>query len=235
MLTRIASLTGRVLRAAFRGILIFRRPRPIHARGRMLVGDIAWIGGAAASGIEWIDRPRDAPAAVVARLSRSVGLPPILPDVIGLALRVETDMGPADIELASSGMAILTRHVLFVHRSPSRARYGTLLPYRSSRGPVLICARQISRGTLPAGGATLDAALTLTAWRVRLYHATPTSRWQPFAEVTLRLASDQDDTDHRFDSVRHLLPGAATYPWVAALRQPSYDLVQRRPARSDAG
>jgi len=32
----------------------------------------------------------------------------------------------------------------------------------------------------------------------------------------------------RFDPVAHPVPGAGTYPWVRALRQPSYRLVQRR-------
>ena len=89
--------------------------------------------------------------------------------------------------------------------------------------------RAVFRGTLPAGGPTLDAALGMTAWKLRLYHATPTSRWHPFAEVALRMVDDQDDEGLRFDSVRHPLPGAAAYSWVAALRQPSYELVQ--PAR----
>lgn len=237
MLTPLARLGGRVLRALFAGILLLRRPRPIHVRGRMLDGHITWLSGAETSGIAWVDDAPSAPVAVVARLSRSVGLPWVLPDVIGLALRIDARDGPADIELASTGRGVPGRFVLAVHRSASPAWFGTLFPYRSTRGPVLLSARQVSDGTLPARGDLLDAVLTRGGWRLRLYHATPTGLWHPFADVSLRMRAGLDDDPGpdgaapdgaglRFDSVRNALPGAGTYPWVRSLRQPSYRLVQ---------
>ncbi|QIG38492.1 hypothetical protein G5T42_02515 [Microbacterium sp. 4R-513] len=226
MLTRIAELGGRVLRAFFGALLLVRRPRPIHPRGRVLDGWITWLPDAAPSGIAWIDTVPPAPQPVVARLSRSVGLPDGLPDIIGLALRLDIDGRPADLELASTGLGIPSRFMLLPHRSPARARLGTLLPYRGTRGPVLVCARTLAPATLPAGGAGLDAALETPGWRLRLYHATPTSLWHPFADVSLRLAHEQDDRELRFDAGRHPLPGAGEYPWVRALRDPSYRRAQ---------
>lgn len=226
MLTRLVDLGGGVLRAVFAGILFLRHPRPIHSRGQVLEGEITWLPGAEASGIRWVDDPPLAPVPVVARLSRSVGLPGALPDVIGLAMRVDTGGRPVDIELASTGPGVPGRFLLSVHRSASRAWFGTLFPYRSPRGPVLISARTVSRGTLPVGGDALDAVLARVTWRLRLYHATPTGKWHAFAEVSLRLRPQQDDESLRFDSVRNALPGAGTYGWVRSLRQPSYRFVQ---------
>ena len=232
MLTPLARFGGRVLRALFAGILLLRRPRPIHVRGRVLEGHITWLPGAEPSGIAWVDDAPSAPVPVVARLSRSVGLPGVLPDVIGLALRIDAGKRPADIELASTGRGVPGRFVLTVHRSPSRAWFGTLLPYRSSRGPVLLAARQVSGGTLPAREDLLDAVLTRVAWRLRLYHATPTGLWHPFADVSLRMSAEQDDAMLRFDSVRNAIPGAESYPWVRELRQPSYRRVQATSRRT---
>ena len=225
-----ARVAGDALRLVFRAILLLRRPRPIHSRGRVLRGELTWLEGALPSGIRWIDEPPDGSLPVVARLSRSVGLPAALPDVIGLALRVDAGGRPADIELASTGLGIPSRFLLTLHRSPSRARFGTLLPYRSPRGAVLVCALPDRGEALPAGGDALDDALA-RGWRLRVCHATATGRWHPFAVLSLRLSDEQDDAGMRFDAVRHPLPGAETYAWARALREPSYDLVQRPPAR----
>ena len=228
----LARLVGGALRLLFAAILVVRRPRPIHAKGLVLQGEITWLRGAAESGIRWIDEPPLEPQHVVARVSRSVGLPAWLPDVIGLALRIDAGGRPADLELASTGFGVPSRFVLAVHRSPSRARLGTLLPYRSERGPVVLCARTCSPVGLPGRQAALEAALTREPWRLRLYHASPTGKWHPFAELALRPAADEADEQLRFDAVRHVLPGAGTYAWTRAMREPSYRLAQGRHPRS---
>lgn len=228
----IARTAGSALRLLFRGIHLLRRPRPIHTRGTTLVGHVQWIrptrpeAADRASGIAWIDEPpSDRRTPVIARLSRSLGLPAPLPDIIGLAVRVETDAGEADIEFASTGVSVPLRFALLPHRRPSRAQFGIVLPYRGDRGPVLLRARTLGP-PLPSGGAELDRALEANPWRLGLFHATPLGRWHPFAVLTLRLAPDQTDT-RRFDAGRRPLPGADSYAWVRAVRQPSYDLVQR--------
>lgn len=223
----LARVTGLALRGFFGAALRLRRPRPIHARGRVLSGVVEWMPGASPSGVGWVDEAPLAPVRVVARLSRSLGLPPLLPDVIGLALRIEGEHGPADIELATTGVGFPSRFMLVPHRSASSGTFGTLFPYRGARGPVLLCARTVPPRTLPVGGPELDDALLRAPWRLRLYHATPAGKWQPFATLTLRLDGDQNDTELRFDAVHRPIPGAETYPWVRAVRQPTYSRVQR--------
>ena len=227
VLSRVAAVIGLILRGVFGAILVLRHPRPIHARGIVLEGRVMWMPGARESGIAWIDRPPAESAPVMARLSRSIGLPPGLPDVIGLALRLEPDGRPADVELASTGIGVPGRFVLAPHRSPSRATLGTLLPYRTPRGPVLICARTVSAQTLPADLDGLRRSLQSESWTLRLFFATPAGKWHPFAEMTLRAASDQNDGGLRFDAVRRPLPGADSYAWAGRVRQPSYRLAQR--------
>ncbi|MFG6504072.1 hypothetical protein [Microbacterium sp. P05] len=222
---RLAGVAGRALRALFAALLLVRRPRPIHARGRMLRGELVWLGTPVRSGIQWIDEPAPGPVELTARLSRSIGLPAPLPDVIGLALRLEADGRPADIELASTGFGPATRFALLAHRSPSSARLGTLLPYRSDLGPLLLCARTVSE-PLPSGGSALDEALRRAPWRLRLSFAHGRGLWHPFADLSLALVDPQPIDDLRFDAVRRALPGAGTYAWVRALRQPSYHLAQ---------
>lgn len=220
-----------MLKVLFAGILLLRRPRPIHVRGRVLEGHVTWLPGAKRSGIAWVDDASPTPVPVVARLSRSIGLPSGWPDVLGLALRMDIDDRPIDIELASTGRGVPGRFALTAHGPVSRAWFGTLFPYRSSCGPVLIGARQVSKRTLPTRDEHLDAVLVGDGWRIRLYHATPMGLWHPYAEVSLRMRVNQprfgqDSAGPRFDSVRNALPGAGTYGWVRALRQPSYRMVQ---------
>jgi len=225
MLTTVARIAGGLLRAGIALILLVRRPRPIHARGTVLEGDLRWLPRARQTGIAWIDAPvAGTVVPVAARVSRGVGLPSWLPDVYGLALRTESSEGPADLELSSSGIGVPGRFLLVPHRSALRGTLGTLLPYEGTRGPLMVCARTTVG---PASGSAEEASPT-EPWRLRLYAAAPAGRWHPFADLTLRRGAAKDDASLRFDAVRHPLPGAGTYEWTRALRQPSYHLAQRR-------
>lgn len=221
-----ASVLGRLFASAFAGLQRLRRPRPIHPHGVALVGTLRFLTHSERSGVDFIDSPRAAELAVTARVSRSLGVPAPLPDVIGLALRFDTDAGPADVALASTGFGVPSRFWLALQRSPSRARFTTLFPYRSRRGPVLLAARTIEPGDLPSEPDALAAALEQTTWRLHLYHATPGGRWHPFAVLELGRTPGATDTAERYDPVRHLLPGAENYGWAVRLREPSYARVQ---------
>ncbi len=227
MIDRIAALGGRMLRVVFRAVLFVRRPRPIHPHGVALEGTVTWLAGAVPAGIDWIDRPPPGGSQPVnARLSRSAGLPAPLPDVIGLAFRVTTSDGPADVELASTGFGFPSRFWLAPQRSPSKARLTTLLPYRGTHGPVLLAARTITPGNLPSRLSRIGDELAAASWTLQLYHATATGRWHPFATLDLAAGERPADTELRFDAARHPLPGAGIYRWTLLLRDPSYRLVQ---------
>lgn len=203
-----------------------RSPRPIHPRGVPLRGDVFWGERDHVAGIAWIDAPSPGTrATVTARYSRSIGLPEPFPDILGLALRVETDEGYADIELASTGSALPLRFALLSRRNPSRGVFTTLIPYRGTAGAILLRARPL-RPSLPNDLPGIERVLREDAWHLSLSFATPGGPWHPFALLSLR--SRGGDLDIRFDAGRNVLPGARMYRWVNAVRQPSYDAVQRR-------
>jgi hypothetical protein len=222
----IARTIGAALELGFAAAQRVRPPRPIHSRGVVLRGEVHRMPDAAPAGIAWIDDAPPGARTVVARVSRSLGLPAPLPDILGLALRVDTDGGPADIEFASTGWRVPGRFALLPHRRAERASFGILLPYRGERGPVLLGARTVSGRPPATDPRALTGADVAATWTLELFHARPRGPWHPFALLELRLAPGREDDDLRFDAVRRPLPGARAYAWVRAARQPSYVRVQ---------
>ena len=212
-----SNIAGRVLAAAFAAIRVVRQPRPIHPNGAVYVGHVNWVNPSGPkSGILWMDVP---PASggqdVSVRVSRSVGLPSALPDVIGLAFKFRTERGAADLVLASSWLGLPSRFLLRPSRSLGGA-FGSLMPYQGNSGPVLVSARTSHRDD--------------EVWKMDLFHATPSSTWCRFAVVSLTTKSLPDTPDLRFDPIVNPLPGAATYAWTRRLRQRSYRVARRSPA-----
>lgn len=69
--------------------------------------------------------------AVIARVSKGIGTPAAVPDVLGLALRVlDQHEHPWDFALATTGHSLLGRFLITPARAWNSARYGCLLPYR---------------------------------------------------------------------------------------------------------
>ena len=100
---------------AFAGLARLRHDRALHPRGSV------------ADATLWVDEPTCAlgralgagPHPAVVRLSRGLGLPSPLPDVHGVAVRLERDAGRVDLLFSGT-----SRH------------QSTLLPYRSRSGLV---------------------------------------------------------------------------------------------------
>jgi hypothetical protein len=213
----VAGAAGAVLGVVTR----LRDAKPLHPRGAVYdavltrQGTPAGVGGAAGRhwGVPWLDEPGTDQALV--RLSRSAGLPPPWPDVLGLALRVpRRDGGLIDVLLSTTGVRPGTRHVLAPRRDPLAASYGSVVPFRGPRGPVMLCARPPQHGSDAddPGSPCLD-----------LCAATLTGPWQPFARLRLGEQHAPDaDPDIAFDPVVHAIPGLPLYDRVAALRAVSY-------------
>lgn len=202
-----------------------RGPRPIHTTGLLLTGRIRWhaLGGAHA-GIAWIDERPSGDSTVSARLSRGAALPALLPDVIGLAVRVGDD---GDLLLSSTGIGVPGRFLIIPRWTPARATLSTLMPYRGADGPVLIAARS-KRRVLPARMEEIRAAFAAEAWVLDLMFASPTGRWHRFAELELAPSPGPiDAATPRFDPVLHPPRGAGTYSWTRALREPAYSTARR--------
>jgi hypothetical protein len=89
------------------------------------------------------------------RLSRAVGLPPVLPDILGLALRLHDFDGPGrplDLLLASSPPPPSHR-MLAPARSFERAWFTGLLRYRVGRSRTVLVAHAVGPGRFALGAA----------------------------------------------------------------------------------
>lgn len=227
-----ASLSGAVggaFAAAFKALKMLRPDRPIHPFGVALTGTIDRLPGKTASGIEWLDSPGHNP--VSARLSRSLGTPRGWPDILGLALHIFTESGPADVLLASTPMSWPGRLLLTAHRHTGNTAFTSLMPYKGANGPVLLAVRPEPHGRrLPATPDAFRQALGTGVWRLGLYHARPTGPWTRSGTLALSVDPDQTDTATRFDPLIRTLPGARSYRWASRLRRPSY-AAARKPVR----
>ncbi|WP_049822464.1 hypothetical protein, partial [Arthrobacter sp. H41] len=134
---------------------------------------------------------------------------------------------PADVLLSSTGWSRLGRFVLSPRLRADRAPLTTIIPYRGAEGPVLIGARTLGPGALPASLRGFERQLGRGTWTLGLYYAQPRGPWHQFGILSLRLDPLGEEADLRFDPVLNPLPGADTYGWAKRLREPSYAMARR--------
>ena len=208
----LATFVGKALGGVFYvvGALRTRRRKALHPEGGVRQGLVVRQGGGARTGVAWIDEPgRDR---VVLRLSRATGLPEVLPDILGLAVRVPCEEGGhGDLLLATTGTGAVGRFILRPTRRPGRP-YGSLFPYRAPSGPLLLAA-------FPLADDGTRFELACSALR---------GAWSRFGVLEVR--SDWDDAvDARlsFDPVLNEVPGLHSYRWAAQLRRFSYAASRR--------
>jgi len=207
LVQRGSSAAGTALSATIRTVAALRpASKPLHPDGVVVTGTLERRGSAVPTGSAWVDEPGQ--DEVVVRLSRAIGLPEAVPDIHGLAVRVPTPAGEGDLLFASTGWGPVGRFVLTFGGGPESRPLTTLLPYRTSTGPVLLGVR------------ANDPQVYEMSW------CRPRGDWRPFAELRL---SDDDAKDQAisFDPVRNQLPGLGQYPWVRLLREPSYRSARR--------
>lgn len=191
------------------------RVKPLHPDGELFHATIARLGAPGLNaGVPWIEAAGESPAIV--RISRAIGLPDPLPDIAGLAIRIDPAEHAADLLLASTGTGRLGRFVLQPRRPGATGTLTSLLPYRTSAGPLLLAASPAADG-----GYEL-------AW------ALGTGPWRTFALMHLG-ASYDGDPDVSFDPVLNVLPGLAQYDWVRRLREPAYRESREQSARQAPG
>lgn len=180
--------------AAFRLLARLRGgDRAVHATGRVFTGELTAEPGN--------DLPLPARTPVTVRLSKGIGTPRGWPDVLGLAITIPDRW---DILLSSSGTGRRTRLLPWPARRWSRARYGSLLPYRHNGSLVWLMASP--------DGADPPRRFTILASR----HA----EWRPVARLTV----GSPVTDHpTFDPMLNHPPGIELAPrWIARLREAAY-------------
>ncbi len=211
---RPAAVGGGVLAALTRGLAGLRPSRkPLHPEGVVSRGTLVRTGGAARSGVEWLDDP--GVDEVLVRVSRAIGLPRWLPDIHGLAVRVPHGPSYGDLLLASTGTGRLARFVLTAGRDVTARPLTTLLPYRGPDGPLLIAAlASVTPPVLDGPRLSFD-----------LMWARGLDPWVPFARLEVE-EGPSEDASVSFDPVLHPLPGLPLSPWVRRLREPAYGVAR---------
>jgi hypothetical protein len=151
---RLAAIAAVPVAATLGAVGALRRARAFHPAGVALTG--TWT--AADDLLPPLGPGRPWP--VVVRISKGVGLPGAVPDVLGLAVRIVDLHGMAqhqDLLLSSSGASGAGRHVLRPTSDHGRATYSSLVPYDTPIGSGTIWARaELLDGAEPPH--TLEAA-----------------------------------------------------------------------------
>lgn len=202
------TLAGVILGAVFAVVALLRRSKPLHPRGSVVSARVDLIGGVPELG-EALGSAGTLEA--TARFSRSVGLPPPLPDIQGLALRWSGRAGPADVLLASTGTGPVSRYLLTARRRPFSGAFTSLMPYQAPSGAVLLAA-------FPRD----DTRMLGLRW------ATPRGPWRDAGTITcLADPTSAPDVPIRFDPVLNSPDGLSAYAWTAQLRQYAYRWARR--------
>ncbi|MCW2956791.1 MAG: hypothetical protein JWO69_1660 [Thermoleophilia bacterium] len=123
----------------------------------------------------------------VLRLSRSGGLPPPLPDVLGIGMAIELDDGPPQhLLLSSSGDVPIVNRLLLPTRERSGVVFSSLLPYDVAGQRLLFGAR--------LGGARGSAFAPRPGAWLELLVARPLARFHPWATVRLEAEREADQS-----------------------------------------
>jgi hypothetical protein len=209
----VSRVAGGLLEGVFASIARVRpTAKPLHPRGETLAATVTRFGLSPNVGVPWIDESGVDHARV--RLSRAVGFPRGWPDIFGLALRVPTGSGRGDLLFATTGRGTVGRFVLLPGRTPMSWTYTTLIPYRTTSGPLLLAADPDGPG-----------AYTLAC-------AHPRAAWRQFGRIELEPSHSASaeavrGSEPDFDPVLNQVPGLTYYPWAASLREGSYRAARR--------
>ncbi|MEU8801327.1 hypothetical protein [Spirillospora sp. NPDC048819] len=197
-----------------------RGGRSLHRVGRSYTGTLRVPAGAPA-GAGPLSEPGE--HEVIARLSKSTGLPGGLPDILGVALRVRHGAQAVDLLFASTGMLPLARHVLRPRRGFLPGPYTTLLPYGVGGRTRVLGLFPAGRRRLPADVGRLDAAVAAEPLAFTLAAAAPLGRWAPVAVLGVHTPLREDDPAvTAFDPVLNALPGLRPVGPFMRLRRLAY-------------
>jgi hypothetical protein len=205
------------VRTLFKGLSRLRRKRIFHPFGvgfsaeyRPLVGDVGALA------LEHESTPQ-------VRLSRSIGLPELLPDPCGLAFRFPDAYGPGahqDVLLVSSGAAAGARHTLLPSRGFCDRPYSSVLPYRLRGETVMLGARALQ----PAPGPKLADLRQRErgGLEFELLLATVKGEWRAVGRLALGERLPPEQTERLDLDPTNSGGGLELAGWLNDLRGPSY-------------
>ncbi len=165
----------------------------------------------------------------IVRFSRGAGLPPSLPDVLGISIKLRglSDDGDQDLLLVSSAQLPVLRRLLIPTASFHGRRFSSVLSYRFREGSPLLIGGVVEAEDFPRARLDdPDEAPLLPAVTVHLEVATNLGPWSRVASVEVGERLSQAESDAlRFDpwhTSEDLRPAGA----LNAVRAPAYRLSQ---------
>ena len=179
---------GRLTGMLFEWISRLRGAKAAHPAGTVYEAVLRVDGGAhVPPGATLLATPAEHRAVV--RFSRSVGLPPRLPDLFGIAIRLPDVHGRGrhqDFLMVSSVDAPVLHHIFIPVMDAQRAPCSCSLPYRTGDRLLLVGAQPLAGSPRPAG-RTLDEKLERAAatgqLRFALSIASLAGRFAPVGEL----------------------------------------------------
>lgn len=200
-----AELGGRLLSVVINRIYGRGGARPLHPKGEVLRATWSVAEDAAEPvGVPVCDQ--QGTWTCVVRHSRAIGLSDGMPDIEGVAVRIEGPSG-GDLLFAATGSGRISRHLLLPRVSVGTC--STLVPMATSTGPVMLRLRPSD-----AGSAT---------WA--LSWSRPGGQWRTFGGLTI----DGDATRvGPYKPVDGPPRGLTQYRTMALLRRPSYVQAARQ-------
>jgi hypothetical protein len=172
----------------FGAVAAVRHRRSLHPDGASYRATVHIDGdGGEHPGVPLLARAGSHPALL--RFSRGVGLPPALPDVLGLAVRLCDVHGEGrhqDLLMATSARPPVLHHLLLpAPRGPFGQPYSTILPYRLGGRVRLVGALPLRPPSGEARGdlAEFDAAAARGEARFALALAAPARGWRPIGVI----------------------------------------------------
>ncbi|NUP22198.1 MAG: hypothetical protein HOZ81_40285 [Streptomyces sp.] len=221
------SLARSGLAAGFGMAARLRHGRPLHPFGLVLDARLRLHGTSRPWGVPFLDQRGDLRG--VARLSRSLGVPAPIPDILGIALRWQQDGTTAELLLATTGRTVPGRRLL---RPATRwtGMYTSLFPYRTDDRRLLLGALLHTPASLPATFDALARAAGSGPLVLELLVAAPSGPWQLFGQLLLSAPALPDaDRPMRFNPLKCPIPGLRPASWMNEIRGAAYVAAQEVP------
>lgn len=176
---------------AGRAVSLLRGELVIHAEGEVFAAALEILDGAERLDVPLVRGPRRRDALV--RFSRGASLPDVMPDVLGLAVRVpdaDGAGGAQDLLLSTSRRPPLVRYLPWPARDLLRSTYSSLTMFEIDGDRLLVGAC----GAHGTHGARRPA--DVPGGRLLLATAPARGPWEPFARLVVgQRVSGQGDLD----------------------------------------
>jgi hypothetical protein len=232
-----AAAAAPVVAAGFYALAALRRRRSLHPAGVGFKGQLLVSNDAP-------DRPEVAllrPGATygaLLRFSRGAGLPELLPDALGVAIKLPDAHGPGadqDLLLTRSTSRPLLRRLLFPARSFVRGAFSTALPYDLDGKRVVVLLvpaptgkRRPPGGVAAGGGALAELrAAAAAGLGFELRTAGTLGPSQRLATLTVDEALPAEQTEALRFNPWTTGPGIRPSGWLNLLRDAAYRASQR--------